>query len=330
MGMNRITLLDIARQQDPDGQIAEIVEVLSQSNPHLQDAPAYASNAEMGNRVTIRSSLPSVYWRQINQGVTRSKGSSHQVVDTIGMISALSEVDANLKRIHGEGKFNRVRWNEDKGFLEALTKEVANTLLYGNENTDPAAFTGIQPRQASLATAITGSQVREHHSGSGSDRTSLYVIDWHEDYCHLIFPEASKAGIDSEDLGKQRVTDADGKPFTAYVTEYTWMVGLTVKDPRHIGRLCNIDVSTALADTTFASWLTTSLTKLFAAMEPRNGANRCIYCSRNIYAAMLLQVQQQSNVLFSWDEYLGRKTLHFQDAAVRPCDQMSEGEAEVT
>jgi hypothetical protein len=329
MGMDRITLLDIARQTDPDGSIAQIVEVLDQYNPILQDAPAMPGNAPMGNRVTRRSSLPSVAWGKINEGVTRTKGSVGQVLDTIGMLVALSEVDARIEKIHGSDKLNRVRWGEDKAFLEAAAQEVASTFLYGNELSSESSFTGLQPRLTTLATAITGSQVRSHHaSPSGSDYTSIYVIDWGEDYCHVIYPEASQAGIDSEDLGKQRVNDKDGNPFMAFCTEYTWMIGLTVKDPRRIARLCNIDVSQALADTT--TLLTDSLIKLVNGMPPKSGANRVLYCSRNILSALELQIQSKSNVLFSWGEYLGEKTLHFKGSPFRFLDQMSEAESQVT
>jgi hypothetical protein len=307
---------------------AKIVEVLHQSNPMLQDAPAIPSNAPMGNRVTRRSTLPTVAWRKINEGATRSKGTTTQAVDTIGMLSGLSEVDAGLKEIHGDN-FNAVRFGEDQAYLEAMAQEVAQTLIYGDEASEESAFTGLQPRLETLATAITGSQVVAHHSSpSGSDYSSLYVVDWHENYCSLIYPKSSQAGVKTKDLGEQRVNDKDGNPFTAYVTEYIWLVGLTVKDPRHIARLCNIDVSQALVDE--STLLVNSLLRIMNRMPAKNGANRVIYCSRNIVSALELQIQSKANVLFSWGEYLGEKTLHFKGAPFRPCDQMSEAESLVS
>jgi hypothetical protein len=330
MGMNRITLSDVAAHLDPKGNLSKIVDPLVQSNPIVQDAPAIAANAPMGNRVTIRSTLPTVAYGKINQGVTRSKGTVRQDVDSIGILVALSEVDARLEKIHGSSKFNGVRWEQDKGFLEAATQQVASTLISGDIGVDESAFTGFLPRLASLATAITGSQVRAHHAApSGSDYTSLLVVDWHPDYVSLIYPEGSAAGIQNEDLGKMLVYDKDGtSSFPAYVMEYTWMLGLTVKDARHIARLCNIDVSQALTDST--TLLTNSLIRLMNGMPPRNTAQRVIYCSRNILTALELQIQSRSNVLFKWDEYLGEKTLFFKGAPFRMCDQMSEAESLVS
>ena len=326
---NRLTLLDIARREDPDGRIANIVEVLDQTNPVLQDAPAYPSNARMGNRVTLRSTLPSVAWARVNAGYVRSKGSTRQVVDTIGLLTGLSEVDSKLKKIVGEGNFNAARWSEDQSFLEAMSQEVAGTLLYGNEATEEVAFTGLAPRMASSATAITGSQVRIHHaSPSGSDYTSMYVVDWGERGAHLIYPKESMAGIDARDLGEQRVTDPESNPMMAHVMAYDWLVGLTVKDPRHIARLANIDVSQALSDT--STLLVNSLVRLLNGMPPKNGMNRVIYCARDILSALELQVMSKSNVWLSIGEYLGEKTLMFRGNPIRVVDQMSITESAIS
>jgi hypothetical protein len=280
-------------------------------------------------RQRIRSSLPTVAWSKINQGIVRSKSVTRQQVDTIGMLVGLSEMDAKLKKIHGQEGFNQARFDQDMAFVEAMSQEVANTMIYGDEDTEESSFTGFQPRLETLATAITGSQVRAHHaSPSGSDYTSMYIVDWHERYNHLIFPKDSMAGLDSSDKGEQRVTDADSNPFMAFVQEYIWMVGLTVKDPRHIGRLCNIDVSQALADTT--TFLNDSLIPLTNSMPPPNGSNRVIYCHRDILSALELQLKNRDNVLLSMKEYQGEAMLHFRNFPFRACDQMSITESLVT
>src|SRR5688500_12220593 len=97
MGMDRPTLLDIAKATDPDGRPAKVIEVLQEVNPILQDAPAYPSNAELAERATMRSSNPTVQFGQLNKGTVRSKGSYKQRVDTIAFIDGMSEVDCRLE-----------------------------------------------------------------------------------------------------------------------------------------------------------------------------------------------------------------------------------------
>ena len=330
--LDRMNLLDVALRTDPDGKAATIIEVLSQSNPILQDAPAYPSNAQMGNRVTIRAALPTVGYRKINQGSVRSKSGARQKIDTIGFLDGRCEVDVRERKILGEAGFNAQRIGENKAFIEAMSQKAAYTMIYGNELLYEAAFTGLQPRLETAATAITGSQVAKHHSSpSGSDYTSIYVVDWGEDFVHLIYPRdggGAVVGLDVRDLGEQSVLDVDSNPFQALVTVYEWMLGLTVKDPRRIGRIANIDVSQALTDT--STLLKTTISGVLTGMPPKNGANRVLYCSRNIYQALENQVESKANVMFGYEDYLGEKILHVRGNPIRIVDQISEAESTIT
>lgn len=332
MGADRPTLLDIAKQTDPDGKPAMVYEVLNQKNPILQDAPAYPSNAPMGNRITIRSSLPTVAFAKVNQGVTRSKGATEQKVDTIGLVSGLSEVDSKLKKIVGDAAFNAKRYSEDKAFMEAMAQLIANRVLYGNELTEEAGFTGLAPRMASLATAITGSQVKSMGTVTGGDGTSIYIVDWGEDAAHLIYPKdgSGAAGLDARDLGEMRVTDVDSNPMMAFVTAYDWLVGLTVKDPRHIGRLANIDVSDANLSAPTQGSLIEALIDLMTPMPDPAGAQRVMYCHHRIEAAFYKTAINKSNAALSIRDYLSKPTAHFWDIPIRRIDQMSITESTVS
>jgi hypothetical protein len=334
MGADRFTLLDIAKQTDPNGKPARVIEVWNQTNAIIQDAPAYPSNAPMGNRVTIRSSLPTVGFAKVNQGVIRSKSSTEQKVDTIGLIAALSEVDAKIQKIVGAANFDAARWKEDKAFLEAISQLAALTAFYGDERVAESSFTGLATRMPSLATALTGSQVWSYSTVSGGDGTSIYVVDWGEDTCHLIFPPATIAGVDSRDKGELRVTDVDGNPMMAFVNAYDWMIGLSVEDPRHIGRLANIDISDAQTDTAFKLAVGTASTggliDLLTAMPDPGSAQRVMYTHQRIFAAFYKQAINKSNAALTIRDYMGKPTPYFWDVPIRRCDQISGAESTVS
>jgi hypothetical protein len=206
---------------------------------------------------------------------------------------------------------------------------VAGTGVYGNTLTESAAFTGLQPRLETLNTSLSGSQVRAHHaSPSGSDYTSMYVVDWGERGVSWRYPPNSVGGLTKDDLGKQRVTDVDGNAMTAYVMEYVWTLGLSVKDPRRMARLCNIDVSQALADT--STLIKNSLVALLNGMPSAAGYNRVIYCHRDILTALETQIDSKSNVYFTWIEYLGARTMSFRGHPIRQHDQISIAESLVS
>ena len=69
VGSLALTYADWAKRLDPDGKTATVVELLSQTNEILEDAVFMEGNLPTGHRVSIRTGLPDVYWRSINQGV---------------------------------------------------------------------------------------------------------------------------------------------------------------------------------------------------------------------------------------------------------------------
>jgi len=319
-----MNILDLAKRSDPNGVLADIAEVLNESNDVVKDMPLFPSNADFGHRVTMRSSLPTVSYSRINQGATRSKGSTKQVVDTIGMLVAMSEVDAKLKDVVKD--FDAKRRSDDDAFLEAFTQAVALAIFYGNELTNSMGFTGLAPRMASLQTSsYTSSYVKGHHaSPSGSDTTSIYTVDWGRRGIHGIFPPATVGGLQWQDLGLQRVNDADSNPMMAYVTEYKWYVGLTVEDTRHMSRLANIDISQALADT--STLIVDSMVEVYNAMAPRAGMQRVSYCRRELVNALWKQVHNKGNLNITVAEYLGEFRPHICGIPLVACDQVSANE----
>jgi hypothetical protein len=320
----RLTLLDHAKILDPDGKVAQVIEILNQTNLMLQDAPAFVSNAPMGHRTVFRSSLPTVQFTKLNQGVSRSKSTTEQRQDSIGLIAASSEVDAKLSTIIGAGAFAQERKKQDDGFIESMSQFVQDQLLYGNTKYNEASFTGFQPRLSTLnaGTSVTTSQVWEYGSADTStDLTSIYIVDWGERAAKLIFPPESSAGLKVADKGEIRVTDAESNPFFAYVTAYDWAVGLAVEDPRHIARVCNLDVSVAKADTTFV--IADTLIDVLSAMPDPGGNNRVMYVNPAVFAIFHKQALKPSNAAFTMNDYLGKLTPHFWGYPIRRVDRIS-------
>jgi hypothetical protein len=332
---NRLTLTDLAKSKDPNGAQAQVYELMNQYNPPMQDAPAYPSNAPLGNRTTYRRSLPAVGTAKINKGVTRSKSTTDQRVDTIGYFAGRSEVDARIRKLEGDAAFVSKRQDEDKAFEEALAQLHCNTLFYGDVKTDEASFDGLATRMAALNAGadLTAAQVWNHASGqavSGADGCSIYVVDWGERACHLIFPPQSIAGLDVQDKGELSVNDADSNPFQAYVSLYDLFVGLCVKDPRHMGRLANIDVSDAALDTPLQGKIIDNLEKIMSYMPDPGGAQRVLYCPFKLYSSFNKQARSFSNQALSIRDYLGRPTPHFYEYPLRKVQQLSIAEATVS
>ena len=120
-----LTLADWAKRLDPDGRVPVVAELLSQSNEILEDCVFQEGNLPTGHRVTIRTGLPSVYWRSLNQGVPSSKSTTAQVDESVGMLEAYCRVDKDLAELNGNTA--QFRLSEDTAFLEAMNQTQAQT-----------------------------------------------------------------------------------------------------------------------------------------------------------------------------------------------------------
>ena len=283
------TLLDMAKVTDPDGSIAAVVEILNETNEVLADMSWVEGNLPTGHRTTIRTGIPAPTWRKLYGGVQPNKSTTVQVTDNTGMLEAYAEVDKALADLNGNTAAFRL--SEDKPHIEGMNQEVVDTLFYGNEATEPEAFTGLAPRFANL-TADENSDNVIDGSGSGSDNASIWLVVWGPNTCHGIIPKGSSAGLKMTDKGQVTLEDASGGSNTgrmeAYRTHYRWDVGLTVRDWRYIVRISNIDKSNLSATYTSGAFSGTSAhipDLMFQAMRlvPNLSAGRpAFYCSRDI------------------------------------------------
>jgi hypothetical protein len=326
-----MTLLDFAKSKDPNGQQAQVIELLQEYNPMLQDAPALAANAPYGNRTTYRRTLPTVGTAKINKGVVRSKSETEQRQDSIGYFAGRSEVDIRIAKIEGMAAFAAKRRAETAAFMEAMAQLVAQTACYGSVALDEASFDGFVPRLGTIneGSSFVTSQVWRN-GASGSDNASILAVDWGEYACSLMFPPETTAGIDVQDKGEVSVNDDDGNPFQAALMLFDWMVGLKVEDSRHVGRLGNIDVSDALLETPTLQKIHTGLENLIGMMPEPGPNQRVLYCPKWIYIAFCRQAENKSNVHLTMAEYMGKKIPHFDVYPIRKMDRLSIAETLIT
>ena len=240
LAANALTLTDWAKRLDPDGKVPDIVELLAQTNELLDDMIWREGNLPTGHRTTVRTGLPTVYWRMLNQGIPPSKSTTAQVDEQAGMLEAWSEVDKDLAILNGN--VSAFRLSESKAFLEAMNQEMAQTLIYGNAGLAPEEFTGLAPRYSSLSAGNAENIIDA--AGVGADNTSIWLISWGEETVHGIFPKGSKAGLVHEDFGEVTVevtAGVAGNRMRALQERYQWKAGLVVKDWRYVVRVANMN-----------------------------------------------------------------------------------------
>lgn len=345
LSTSNLTLADWAKRVDPDGRVPVVAELLSQSNEILEDCVFKEGNLPTGERVVVRTGLPAVYWRALNQGIPSSKSTTAQVDEACGILEARSEVDKDLAMLNGNTA--QFRLSEDTAFLEAMNQTQAETLFYGNPATDPKQYLGLAPRYSSLS-AANSQNILDAGGDNATTNTSVWLVVWGDQTVYCPFPKGSKAGLIHEDLGEQTVytesTSTAGAASSstrmqAMVTRYQWKSGLVVKDWRYVVRIANIkaaDVATGSGTQAYAQ--NTALIKLMARALyriPNMAMGRAaFYMNRTVHGGLSIQAMDRSQYVLKVEDAVSQfgtasRFLSFLGVPLRRVDKILNTEAKV-
>lgn len=342
-----LTLADWAARVDEANrsQVSAIVEMLSITNRVLDDMLLIEANLPTGHKSTIRTGLPTSTWRLLNYGVPISKSTTAPVTDTLGQLSAESQIDVDLADLNGNTAAFRL--SENMAFIESMSQTMATTLFYGNTAINPERFMGLSPRYNNTNSSATSANFLDA-GGTGSDNASIWIVTWGPNTIHGIFPKGKPTGLQHEDKGKWRVNDANGNPYWAYVDNYKWNLGLVVKDWRYAVRIGNIDVSD-LSTTSAANLINLLKRAVYrmptagAGVQPvqsigaGNGAatmglmgTTVIYMNRAVASFLDIQSGSLANQALTYTQWQGQPVLSFRGIPVRIVDALLNTESRVT
>jgi len=327
IGNTYLSLADAYRMSGPLKGTARIIEMLAQYNPTLADGNTVECNMGEQHFTSIRNGLPEPVFRKLYQGVTPTKGTTSEVKDSTGMAEDWSEVDAKLvEKQKNPGTF---RLNEARGHLMGMSNKIARYTWYGDQSTEPEAFTGLSPRFSSF-TAGSGSQLVDA-GGVGSDNASIWFVTWGEEHTHYLYPENSVGGVQREDKGKTTKEVGD-QLYDVYREKFTWDVGLTTRDYRGVARVCNIDLSELQSNpTTGGAYLSELMIDAYYNIQnPGQGTGRTIaYCNRDIMKFIHKQAKNENNVELSLEMHAGKPITSFLGIPIHRDDNLLSTEQRV-
>ena len=328
LGNSFVDLIDIYKQKDGEGNFVDVIQMLTEMNPMLDDAIAVECNKGTTHLHTVNTGLPEVTWGKLYQGIPNSKGTKAQVEDTTGFVEGLSTIDKRLLELSGNS--GAVRLSEAQSYLEAMSNEVASKIIYGNSASDPEEFMGLAPRFNSLS-ATNGNQIIDA-GGTGADNTSIWFVTWGDNQCNLLYPKGTQAGVQRVDHGEQRVIDGSGNAYYAMEEKFTWHIGMSVKDWRYVSRVANVDVSLMEAGSVA---LYDFMRKAYYKLQNRRvaGGKIAIYCNRDVLEALDALATNagasDSFVRLKTTEIEGTEVLTYRGIPIRETDAILNNEARV-
>ena len=306
------TLADWAKELDPNGSTAVVAELLSQTNMIIDTMMFKEGNLPTGERVSVRTGLPTAYWRKLNAGVPVSKATSAQVDEQTGMLVSRSEIDEATVRLNGNTA--EFRAQESRTFIEAMGQEFAETMFYGDASS-PEEFIGLANRYT--ATTDANGQNILLAGGSGADNASVWLLGMGSNEIYGIFPKGSTAGIRHDDLGLGDAFDDNNDRFRAYMDYFEMNGGLVVKDWRYGVRIANIDKSDLQGITgTQALTSSTSIINLMSRaidhLPNVAGVKPMFYMNRTVASNLRVHAMRNSTSAITIEEGLNQfgQTIH--------------------
>lgn len=324
------TLLDHAKQFDPEGNIAEYVEMLAVVNEILQDLPYIESNKMTSHQYTVEVGLPTVYWKMLGAGVLASNGQFAQIEDACAMLESWSIVEKDLADLGGQPA--KYRMNKARQHLSSMGIELSRVIFYGAASS-PEQFIGLAPRYSSLG-AVNGSNIIDA-GGVGADNASIWLLGMGEGKIHGIFQRGTKAGIERVDHGEQieqNFGGTTGAQAVVYKEQFKVKTGLAVADWRYGSRQANIDISNLVGKQNAADLMQNMIKMLYRIPNNGNGARLKFYMNRTCQE--FLDIQCRDTVIagagITFDNVDGRRVMQFRGVPIGRCDALTETESQVS
>lgn len=290
-----ITLRDVNSGRKPDGSMdTDIVEIMAQENPVLQDIPWRECSKGREDFTTIRTGMPKATLRMFYEGVVGSKSTKKQVANTCCTVSTALEVDMRLyKQTRDKEAFLS---DEQRTHSDVVGQGVARLLWYGDTKDDPRGINGIFRTLSEYAPASSTDDKQANFyvlngGGTAGSLRSISLVGWGNKSVHGLYPQGTKMGIEVGELKETYRTvknpdDSTGNLLMG-IQEMNWDAGLVCRDFRYMGRIANIDLAAAFNATGVPDY--TEMLRRLVCRVKAEGVNQRFYMCRMMFEVLSVQ-----------------------------------------
>jgi hypothetical protein len=225
------TLLDIAKLDAGIGY--PLIEEAVKLAPELQVVPADTITGTT-MELTVRTGLPSVRFRNANEGVPRTKSSYETRTFQTHILDHQVAVDSQI--VDGARDKGRLLENHTAGVFEAAMQYIGSQFYYGTGN-DAKGFPGL------LAQCKSGA-AHTVDAGGADNKTSVWFLRLGRECVEFLFGNSQTIRLQDE-WQLETVYDADGNPYKAYTNWMTGRVGMRLANKNCAVRIKNVEESGA-------------------------------------------------------------------------------------
>lgn len=305
------TLSDKINRMDPRSKnfARFFVELLNQDTAILQTLPTTEANNLTSHRYPERVLLPTVSNVLAGQGAVPTKSEVVNREEGIKIFKSVLNIDKEIYELGGNG--DAYVKSEMIAHMAAQDIAVSSAVFYGS-NTDILQIRGLANRYNSLSGNIADNVISAG-AVSGGDATSIFITGiGGNGGAQFIYPMGSSS------LGFTRTGSAEWVPVTNGSGEVTFQKflefciyrGLLIPDWRTCVRICNIDKSVLMADTTGSTINIPNL--VFKAVSRLPSAQMAqyqdvkIWMNRSVFEMLQVQLYNKSNGMYTQDTISGK------------------------
>lgn len=316
-----MTLADLVRRDASANGYVPVVDVLSQSNPLIYDAPYVMTNNHATHVYSVFDQLPGSAWKAFNLGLPASVDKISQQTEEVSIMGQLAIVDEDEVAI--ADNWDTIRAQRDKRFIEKLGQDMTWASFYANKANNALAFNGFANRPAfnslggNVGGAINGlTQVIDNATrywgsvaSAANGLTSIWIVNWDPERAYFIYPKGQAyGGVKVDDKGLQQMKDANSNLYWAWMTKYTISMGIAIPDPRMIVRIANIEtINSATGQWSAKGFHEDAVIDALNSMANLGGGQPMIYCNRHVLMEMAKKAKNFTQARFDQDSTLGGK-----------------------
>ena len=238
--MANLNLADIAKMNNSD-DITGLVEASIAAAPELSLVDARTIQGTT-YKTLVRTSLPTVGFRNANEGATAVKSAyENKIVETF-IVDAPIEIDKAVADANEDG-WESVLAMEGNAVLEAAFRSVGSQMYYGTATTVQTSTAAAPTKGFPGLLELYDSTNMEHDvSGTGSDTSSAWLVKWGPQYLQWVIGMGGE--VQTQDVEATRLTDSNSLPYSGYRKPFELYIGLQMVNPNSVVRIKNIDIGT--------------------------------------------------------------------------------------
>jgi hypothetical protein len=310
-----------------NGQIIRFGKVLTEKKPMMEDMPFVPSNEILSFSGVRETSIPTPQIIKVGDGWDASVVQWAAFSEVISMFKDRSVIPKDTLRIQPKKVTKRLTILDRH--IEGFGQGVCNHIIHGSSVATPEKFDGFgvrytTPDATDPTNPTNGSLGVYDMAGTGSDTTSIWMIQWSPEKVFGTYPvNDPHKGIQVDDMGLVYVTAENSKKRWDYITELAWDLGLVVEDQRAVKRIRNIESSLSAISTDL-------IKKIIEARNDFMGEETVwMYVNSRIFTHLDWLTVDKTNVKYSSENPYGKPMMMFRDMPIRKCPSILNDETAV-